>query len=113
MDKVSSGESKETVINVEPGICGFGCIVQAKKINKRNIKISVSESNCEMVMKMSQLLKDISIRELFLPVTKNPIFLISERSKCHPSCIIPFAILKAVEVEMGVALPKRASIEFE
>jgi hypothetical protein len=36
-----------------------------------------------------------------------------EKTCPHPSCPIPSGILKAVEVEAGLALPQNASIKFE
>lgn len=113
MNESSLSQSKETTIVVETGICGFNCIVRAKKADKRSVQVSVIGSECKMVEELSNTLGKISISDLFSQVTKNPVFLCAERAGCHPTCIIPFAILKAIEVEMGMALPKKAGIDFK
>jgi hypothetical protein len=55
----------------------------------------------------------ISLRDLFLPMPRNPAYIAAEKSGCHPSCAVPTAILKAVEVALGVALPKEVRIKFK
>jgi hypothetical protein len=55
----------------------------------------------------------MTLKELFAPVNRNPVFVSAQRAGCHPSCPIPVAILKAVEVAMGMALPRDAVIKFE
>jgi hypothetical protein len=55
----------------------------------------------------------ITMKQLFAPVTRNPVFLSAQKAGCHPSCPIPVAILKAVEVAMDMALPRDAVIKFE
>ena len=46
-------------------------------------------------------------------VSRNPVYLTAEKSGCHTSCVIPAAVLKAVEVAMGMALPREVRITFE
>ena len=55
----------------------------------------------------------MTLKELFMPVTRNPVYIAAEQSGCHPSCPIPAAALKAVEVAMEMALPRDVSIRFE
>jgi hypothetical protein len=50
--------------------------------------------------------------ELFKPVSRNPVYRAAEKSGCHSSCVIPAAVLKAVEVAMGMALPREVLITF-
>ena len=55
---------------------------------------------------------DMTLKELFLPLTRNPVTIAAEKSGCHPSCAIPSAVLKAVEVAMDMALPKDVALKF-
>jgi hypothetical protein len=54
----------------------------------------------------------MSLKELFMPLTRNPVYIAAEKSGCHPSCAIPAAVIKAVEVALGMALPKEVRIKF-
>jgi hypothetical protein len=99
-------------VNIDPGICGFGCIIRAMKQEKRSLSIDI-ESDCEQIQKLADTLPDISIKELFLPLSQNPIFQIAERSRCHTACPIPSSIVKIAEVALGLALPKNATLRFD
>jgi len=74
--------------------------------------VEVTESECKQIQRLSNHLSEISLRELFLPITRNPVYIAAEKSGCHPSCAIPAAVLKAVEVAWGVALPKDVRVKF-
>ena len=104
--------TRATTLAVEPGVCGFQCTIRAKKSKDGKVQVSISDSQCELVQKMSEFFEELTLKDLFLPMVKNPINRWAENARCHPSCIVPFAMLKAVEVEMGMALPRRAGIEF-
>ena len=112
MNQSTLGAPEATLMAVEPGVCGFPCTIRAKKSMDGKVRVSITDSHCEQVQKMSAFIEELTLKDLFLPLTKNPIHRWAEKARCHPSCIVPFAILKAVEVEMGMALPKTAGIEF-
>jgi hypothetical protein len=98
---------------VEPGICGFSCTIRAETVNPRKVTVKIADSGCKQIQRLSNHLTEISLKELFLPVTRNPVYLAAEKSGCHPSCAIPLAILKAVEAALGVALPRKVRIQFK
>jgi hypothetical protein len=112
MNSSSESPTQSTILAVEPGVCGFHCTIEAIKTKDDKVQITISDSQCELVQLMSEFTEELTIKDLFLPMAKNPITQWAEKARCHPSCIVPFAILKAVEVEMGMALPRRAGIEF-
>ncbi len=101
-----------TQITVEPGICGFPCEIQVRKDGTRTVSIEISGSECKQIKRLTGLLKRMTMQELFLPVSKNPAFLFAQKSGCHPSCPVPVAVLKAVEVSMEMALPRQVRITF-
>jgi hypothetical protein len=109
----TSKKSKDTCATVNPGICGFTCHVKARKIEKKIVALEIAESECNQIQQFSGHLSKITLRELFVPVTKNPVYLSAEKSGCHPSCPIPVAVLKAAEVAMEMALPRDVMIQFE
>ena len=68
------------------------------------VSVEIKGSGCEQAQRLSSLLEKMSMKDLFAPVTRNPVFLAAQGAGCHPSCLIPIAILKAAEVAMNMAL---------
>jgi hypothetical protein len=82
-------------------------------MDKKTVGLEISESECQQVQDFSELLSQLTLDEIFLPITRNTVYLAAEQSGCHPSCPIPAAVLKAAEVAMEMALARDASIRFE
>ena len=99
-------------LNVAPGICGFSCVIEARKGNRETVSLMINRSECEHVQRLSDLVKEITLKGLFAPFDANPVYISAQKARCHSSCPIPSAVLKAVEVAMSMALPKDVSIEF-
>ncbi len=100
-------------VTVEPGICGFSCIISAQEAKKRTVQLEISGSECEQIQRLSEILNEITLKELFTPLTRNPIFISAERAGCHSACPVPAAVVKTVEVAMGMALPREVRIKFD
>ena len=113
MDRSSHAKSQGTRVIVNPGICGFRCTIHAEKVGKGRVAVTILDSDCEQVQKMSQWFNEISMEDLFKPFSRNPLFIRAEQARCHTTCLVPSAVLKAVEVEMGMAIQKDAGIEFK
>jgi len=109
----SESHSRDTCASVNAGICGFACHIKAWKIDKRTVGLEISESECQQIQQFSKLLTKLTLNEIFMPVTRNPVYLAAEKSGCHASCPIPAAVLKAAEVAMEMALARDVSIRFE
>jgi hypothetical protein len=77
------------------------------------VAIDISESECKQIRMLAGRLKEMSLKELFMPLTRNPVYAAAQQSGCHPSCVIPSAVLKAVEVALGMALPKDVQFRFD
>ncbi len=115
LNAVENTEDKPNTISVtvDSGICGFTCCIKARKIEKKAVGLEISESECQQIRKYSKLLQKLTLKEVFAPVTANPVYLAAEQSGCHPSCPIPAAVLKGAEVALEMALPLDACIRFE
>ncbi len=111
--KGTESHTSDTCVSVDAGICGFTCRIKAWKIDKRTVGLEISESECQQIQDFSELLSQLSLNEIFIPITRNPVYLAAEQSGCHPSCPVPAAVLKASEVAMEMALARDASIRFE
>lgn len=104
----------ETIrIIVEPGICGFSCQVEARPQGKQRALVEIIGSECELINKMTENIKKISVEDIFLPHTGNPVFKAAELAGCHLTCPVPVAVLKAAEVALELALPREVRISFE
>lgn len=99
-------------IAVDPGICGFGCQVQARRTGRQAAVVEIAGSECKLVRKLAENIKEITLHDVFTPQTQNPVFKAAERAGCHLSCPIPVAVLKAAEVALDLALPHEARISF-
>lgn len=110
-DKVSESQN-DACIAVDPGVCGFTCVVRARQLDKRSVAVEVAESECQQIKKLAGRLETISLRELFMPLTRNPVYREAQASGCHASCAVPSAVLKAAEVAMGMAVARPVRFNF-
>jgi hypothetical protein len=104
---------KPVRVAVEPGICGFPCVIEAIREENYEVSIRITGAECKHIKRLSEQIGQMSMRDLFKPMTRNPIYSAAQRAGCHPSCPIPMAVLKAVEVAMEMALPCDVTIRFE
>jgi hypothetical protein len=113
-EKVQTANKPNNIcVIVDPGICGFPCLITARVLDARAVSLKISESECKQIQRLAERLGKISMPELFTPVSRNPVYLAADKSGCHTSCVIPAAVLKAVEAAMGLALPRDVRITFE
>ncbi len=99
-------EPRVVCVHVQPGICGFACTIQAQRMDRRAVAVTVSGSQCRQIQRLSGCVTTLSLKDLFTPLTRNPVYTSAERSGCHASCTIPSAIIKAAEVALEMALPR-------
>lgn len=99
-------EPRVICVSVQPGVCGFACTIRAKKTDRRTVAVTISGSQCQQIQKLSGCVTALSLKDLFTPLTRNPVYTSAERSGCHASCAVPSAILKAAEVAMEMAVPR-------
>jgi hypothetical protein len=104
---------KEVCVTAEPGICGFPCIIKARKMDARLVALEIAESDCDQIRRLSEQVTEISLKDLFAPISRNPVYVWAEKSGCHLSCLVPAAVIKAAEVAMEMALPRAAHIRFK
>jgi hypothetical protein len=106
-------EGKKTTVEavVDPGICGIACKISVEKTGKRSVKISLS-SECEQIMNLAMKLPRLDMRDIFKPLSRNPVFISAEKSRCHTVCVIPSCILKCAEAALELALSRNVSLRF-
>jgi len=101
-----------THISVEAGICGFTSTIEVSKLSAKRVRVDIT-SDCEMVSKLGEQLHDVEWRNA-LKLPENPLLCkCAHRCIRHIACPVPIAILKAIEVEVGIALAKDIVIHFD
>ena len=101
-----------TRVVVDAGICGFSTTVEATKTGKRRVSIELT-SDCEAVAEMNGELQDMGWLQALGPPTNSAVWDCACQHLQHPCCPVPIGILKAMEVELDLALPKDVVIHFE
>jgi hypothetical protein len=95
---------------IESGICGF-CTTVKTTSEGRTVRVEF-ETGCGYVEQLAEALTEVDpFREISYrgegPVTLR----LAAEHLVHPACPVPSGIIKAIEVEAGLALPKDASIK--
>lgn len=97
---------------INPGVCGMKSTVEVSKIDRMNFSVKI-ESACTMINEMAGVISEINLRDALIPQNKSKVYEAASNAKTHPVCPIPMAVLKAIEVEAGMALPRPVSMEFQ
>ncbi len=100
-----------TTVIVNSGACGYSVTIKAKKGKDGKISLSLT-TDCEMV---TEMLEDIAVVDRFASLTgfqNNIVYRSAAKHLKHVACAVPSAILKAIEVEAGLNVPKDAVIRF-
>lgn len=104
-----------TTVKIDPGVCGLITKVTAETEDGMDVTLKVA-SGCEAVRKMFEELGDtFSAFEICLgkPGTGAFYEFAKENFPAHCCCPTISGIIKAMEVECSLALPKDVSITFE
>jgi hypothetical protein len=101
-----------THVSVEAGICGFTSTIEVSKLAAKRVRVDIT-SECEMVSKLGEQLHDVEWRDALI-LSENPLLCKgAHRYIRHVTCPVPIAVLKAIEVEVGLALAKDIVIHFD
>lgn len=97
---------------VRAGICGQETTVEVRKTSQTKAKVSCI-TTCKYVQALSEELLELDIgSEMTKPMIETRTYTLAARHLCRNSCIVPAAILKAVEAAAGIFLPEPCAIEF-
>jgi hypothetical protein len=94
------------IVEVDPGVCGFSARITAVSDDGQTCTLSV-ETGCEAMAAMAAELATVDGYEVaFKNFHENPVYLAAGRHYKHAACPLPSAIVKAVEIACGLALPR-------
>lgn len=104
-----------TRVEVFAGVCGHSAVIEVSKIDDTHVQVVIS-SACEQITDMNPDLANLQWKgkghEIFKKMTESAVYQSATKHIRHTACPIPSAIIKAIEVETGVALPKDVTITF-
>jgi len=101
-----------TKVRIQPGACGMPVTVEMIKKDKKTFTVTIT-SDCEMVQKLGKELPELNLMDAFKRVFENPVYTKGAICLKHVACPVPSGILKALEVEGGLAVPRDVSMVFE
>ena len=102
-----------SMVTLEAGICGFASRISAKRDGDEMVKVSI-ETDCPHIAKASQELGAVDpMTEIFVKPHETIVYQVFSKHLPHVTCPVYSAILKAVEVEAMLALPKDVSMVVE
>jgi hypothetical protein len=101
----------KAVVLVEAGVCGHTATIRAERTEGYTVRVEI-ESSCQHVQKIApEPLEVDAVRQIGLR-TGLPSLLENAYASCaHAACPVPSALIKAVEVAAGLALPGDVSMK--
>jgi len=100
-----------TKARVDPGICGFPATIKVERIDKRTVGVHIACA-CEQIHRFRAEIPELAWREALWPILQNSVYQAASRTIRHATCPIPMAVVKAIEAEIGAALPRDVSVRF-
>ena len=95
---------------IESGICGFRTTVKTTA-DGRTVRVEL-ETTCGYVEQLAEALTEVDPYKEISYRGEGPVTLkLAAEHLVHPACPVPSGIIKAIEVEAGLALPQDASIK--
>jgi hypothetical protein len=93
------------------GVCGFNTTVEAKKDDAGQMQLTI-ESDCKGIQRLAGELIQVDPYREFTYRGQGPLTFEKAAEYCsHAACPVPVGIIKAVEIEAGLALPADVSIK--
>lgn len=95
---------------IAPGNCGFGTVVETKM---DGVKVSINiESECKAIQKLAAELSEVEpFREISFRGEGPKTLRLGAQHCTYAACPVPVGIIKAIEIEAGLALPTDAVIK--
>lgn len=93
------------IVEVVPGVCKFNARIVSVADELFNVTLEIT-SDCAHIRQIAERLTQVSaLEELGSAITDTATYRIAASCRTHAACPVPAAILKAIEVAAGMALP--------
>ena len=100
-----------TRLLINPGACGMQVQVDVEQKDKKTFSLTVT-SECSMVQKLGQQVSELTSMDAFKQLVENPVYIKGAACLKHAACPVPCGILKALEVEAGLNVPRDVTMSF-
>lgn len=102
-----------TKVTIDPGICGFPIIIHATSEDMQIVKIQMTTGCPNLKEAIKEITEFDAFEELFSKAENSKVYAILSKYVPHPTCPVYSGMLKAIEAEAGLALPKDCYIKIE
>ena len=99
-----------TRAEVNPGICGLRGTIVAIADGQGKVKVDI-ESECTYIQELADKIKELDPYGEWDSFFNSSAYQAANVCFSHTDCVMPAAILKAVNVEAGLALPADVTIK--
>jgi hypothetical protein len=100
------------IVFVRGGQCGKETMITARKNSPTTVSLQF-ETSCEHIAELAEELKELNAgSEMTLPMRDTEVYRKASEHCCRNSCIVPAAVLKALEAAANLFLPEDACINF-
>ncbi len=100
-----SAPEPSALVVVDAGVCGHAATVKATKTSGYSVRVEL-ESDCPHVQKIAvEPIEVDALRQIGLRGGLPPLLETAYACCAHAACPVPSALIKAVEVAAGLALP--------
>jgi hypothetical protein len=97
---------------VKAGICGQETSIETMKAGPTTVAVTFA-TTCEHVEGLAQELPAVDVAtEMTRPMNETLTYGAAARHMCRTSCVVPAAVLKAVEAAASIFQPEACAIEF-
>ncbi len=100
-------------VKVEAGVCGFTTEILARQNSNSKVELDI-KSTCPYVQALAEEYTEAEgMTEVFAPYSESQLFQKAKQQIKHAACPVPTAIMKAIEVSYGLALPTDVKMEIK
>jgi len=105
-----AAQKRPASVTVHAGVCGYTSVLRARKTQDYNVTLDI-ESECPHVRGISPEVGEVdALRQIGLRGGLPPLLQTAYAHCIHAACPVPSALIKAVEVAAGLALPHDVSM---
>lgn len=100
-------------VQINPGVCGFTTDVKAVTEDGQMVRLEIS-SDCAHIKKLAEMLgaEVDGYSVCFAKFGSGPICDAAREACRHAACPVPVGIIKCIEAECGLALPRDVELKF-
>ena len=105
-----------TKVHVQPGVCGLPSTITVTRVDDPDEDYVVDihiETVSDNIKRLAKVLTRVNgMEQSFKNFMTSQIYQLGAQTGLHLACPVPTAIIKAIEVECGLALPRDVEITF-